>query len=491
MRVHVVWWLALILTLGGCIETDGPILGLETSQAPQVLTGLWGQGILVEPLHQRSLRVTLPPDKKGEMVFRAQVYTASLANGFYVMEHSQGLEIVRLDGPDRLYSAQIAPGVTEAQIQALARTHTTKIDLKTRPEAKDGVTLTIERIGNTDAKRLIALLNDMIATKMLVSLGDPTPRITDRSALEKMRIAVAQYDKTRQARLSAALLKLGGAAATRGDACSELAELHISGDIEATAQLGRCHLYGWYGDKKSPDLGFNLLDRAAWFGSATASYEIGKAYAEGSGGRTRDARLARVYLGYAASNGSQEAKALLAKMDAAPAAQAATPSAAEPMYQAVTIGPTNELLKTAAGAVVCTKDGFEVTTQTNVQVSLSDIVKPGQSVDEDVLEFALWLAEGADDDSDLREELAKYDFRKVDADRISQIFDAEWKPLARKYTAAQHAKTDSVMHTDLMNMMANVEKRYEASTGVTIDLEYTRSAVSKATTPQCRVAGLR
>lgn len=166
-------------------------------------------------------------------------------------------------------------------------------------------------------------------------------------------------------------------------------------------------------------------------------------------------------------------------------AQAQRRSAAEPMWHAVTIGETTMMI-TAVTAKACTKDGFEASTGANVKVSLSNIVKAGHSPDAKLLDDAQFESKMLGDDLSLRDELEKYDFRKVNSGRISKIFEDEWKPVARKYTSKQFGQLPQDMRTDLSNTLDKVAKRYETGTGVTIALDFAGGELSATITPRCR-----
>lgn len=159
------------------------------------------------------------------------------------------------------------------------------------------------------------MLNEMIASGML-GIDGSLLRTTDPLALEAARKEISRHDAARDAAFASALGRVGKPE-TRSEGCEVLDDLARKGDIEAIAQSGRCSLYGW-GPAGQPDAksGFQALERALAFGSATAAYELGKAYFEGSAGRTKDVFMAKRMLETAEVRGSPDAQVLLERIEA-------------------------------------------------------------------------------------------------------------------------------------------------------------------------------
>lgn len=162
--------------------------------------------------------------------------------------------------------------------------------------------------------------------------------------------------------------------------------------------------------------------------------------------------------------------------------------AAEPMWPAVTTDPqTNQLAIAVTSAQACTSDGYGVATAARIQVSLSDIVKAGQTVDAEGLDAGLMLAQLSEDDTELKAELAKYDFSKADPAKISKIFKEEWATVAQKYSSEQFGRLTQEMQQDILTTLETVARKYEGQTGVTIALEFASGAMSPAPIPECQV----
>ena len=161
--------------------------------------------------------------------------------------------------------------------------------------------------------------------------------------------------------------------------------------------------------------------------------------------------------------------------------------AAEPMWYAVTTNPeTGNLAINMAKGSGCTANGHEVVTAATINVSLSDIVRSGETADAETLNAVLMLAQMTGDDSELKAELQKYDFTKADAAKISQIFDEEWSAVSQKYASGQFPELGQELQQDIINTLVKVAQKYEQQTGVTIALEFAGGGMSPAPTPACQ-----
>lgn len=129
----------------------------------------------------------------------------------------------------------------------------------------------------------------------------------------------------------------------------------------------------------------------------------------------------------------------------------------------------------------CLNDNYGGAVMMNLSISISDIAKPGTTPSAEDFELAIFMAQ-LGDTSELDK---KYDISKIDLDTLADMLREELRPVMLKYSKEDFAKGSAEVQGDVKQAIAAASKKFEAQTGITVELSVIGGDISPDVVEEC------